>query len=462
MAFAFGAAALLMLGGCVHVAPAPIDLAARASARSSARIDLAAVRQRVALIAPGGTASPIELDRLGLFAALLEYDPKVAEARSAVLVAQREAAAARKVASPTLTLTSEYARDPSASSPWALGGAVDLPLDFGGRREARLTQADLAVLAARYALADTIWTERMALIRALIEVKAGERQAKVASAALALRDRQLAVLEDRARRGEIAPLDLAPYRAQRAQTARTLDDARARSATGRATLAGVLGLPAAALDGAALAWPDFAAPPAPPALDPAERAASAAARSDVLQALVAYDTAEAALRGELAKQYPSISLGPGYTWERGLVKLPFALSLALPSWDLNRAGIRAAEAQRAKAGASIETTIAAAEAAIETAASELAAAETALARIRGTELPQGDLAAARADRQLALGAISRADWSAAKITAAEARLAEGDALVRVRTAQAALEEALRRPIEGPELQISAPRGKDRP
>ena len=48
------------------------------------------------------------------------------------------------------------------------------------------------------------------------------------------------------------------------------------------------------------------------------------------------------LRGELARQYPAVSLGPGYTWERGLVKLPFAINLAVPSFDLNRAAIRAA------------------------------------------------------------------------------------------------------------------------
>jgi CRISPR system Cascade subunit CasA len=99
------------------------------------------------VLAPGAQAGRI--DRLTLFAALLASDPRVAEARAALETARRDARSARKVGSPTLTLSSEYANDPSTSSPWLLGGGVDLPLDIGGRRGARLARADLGVIAAR-------------------------------------------------------------------------------------------------------------------------------------------------------------------------------------------------------------------------------------------------------------------------------------------------------------------------
>jgi CRISPR system Cascade subunit CasA len=134
-------------------------------------------------------------------------------------------------------------------------------------------------------------------------------------------------------------------------------------------------------------------------------ARAVAGRADVLKAIVAYDQAEADLRGELARQYPAVSLGPGYTWERGLVKLPFAINLTVPSFDLNRAAIRAAEARRAQAGAAIETTLAQAQAAIESARAERAAAAAALDRVRRTELPQTEAVARRADAQLAKGAV---------------------------------------------------------
>lgn len=52
----------------------------------------------------------------------------------------------------TLALTSKYGNNPAASLPCLLGGAVNLPLDFGERRSRRLERAVLGMLYARYAL----------------------------------------------------------------------------------------------------------------------------------------------------------------------------------------------------------------------------------------------------------------------------------------------------------------------
>jgi CRISPR system Cascade subunit CasA len=181
----------------------------------------------------------------------------------------------------------------------AAGGGANLPLDIGGRRGARLARADLGILIARQDLAEMVWAERVALHRGLIDAMAGAEQARLGETIVALRDRQLAVLEQRARAGEIAALDLYPYRAARAAAARALSDARARAQGGRAAVAGVLGVPVSALVEQTLAWPDFAAPsPTPPAIAPAEGARAIAARADVLRAVAAYDQAEADLRGQ--------------------------------------------------------------------------------------------------------------------------------------------------------------------
>jgi CRISPR system Cascade subunit CasA len=441
------------LAACAPVPPVPVDLPARSVARVAAAFDLAQAWHIAASIAPAAAAEP-GLDRLTLFGAILAQDPRVAQARAAVVAARGDARAARKVGAPTFTLSSEYANDPATSSPWLLGAGANLPLDIGGRRGGRLARADLAVLMARQDLAETVWAERVALQRGLIDAMAGAEQARLGAAILALRDRQLAVLENRARRGEMAGLDLYPYRAARAAALRMLTDAQARAQGGRAALAGVLGVPVQALDGQMLAWRDFTAPRAAlPMLPPQERARAIAARADVLHALAAYDQAEADVRVQVAQRMPALSLGPGYTWERGLVKLPFALNLALPAWDGNRAGIAAAEAHRAQAGAALEATLANAQAAMEAAQTERLAAAAALARLRAEELPATARAAAKADVQLKLGSIGTADWAAAQIAAAEAELAQVDALVRLRSADLALEDALRRPLDGPETMI---------
>ncbi|MEO6091955.1 MAG: TolC family protein [Novosphingobium sp.] len=448
----------LALGGCVHVAPVPVDLAARATARGAVSLDPAAVASEAGRLAPGVDTAAAGLDRLELFAALLIYDPRIAEARAAIETAWREQRAAAQLRPMTLTLTGEYANDPATSSPWLLGGAIEVPLDRGARRSVPIDRARLAVLAARYAYAETVWSERTAQRRALIDYFAAAARIPLLTELLALRDRQLAALERRRAEGETAGITVYPFQAQRAQSARMLEEARATQARARIAIAGTLGLPAAALDRIGLLWPDFAAPSeARPNIGAADRVRAAAGRADVLRLLTAYDQSEADLRLALAGQYPGIAIAPGYTWERGLVKLPLSVALTLPPLDLNRSAIALAVARRQQAGAAIETALAGADNAIEAALAERRASAASYERQRRAELPPALSGGARADAQLREGAIDRANWAAAKITALEARLAAVDALVRIRQADAALEEAMRRPLEGPELAIAPER-----
>ena len=449
----------LIAGGCMHVPPAPVDLPAHVSARVNATLDQPAIAARAAALAPdtqrpGGAGGPAGFDRLSLFAAILSDDPRVAAARANVVAAQRDAKLAHKAAMPTLSLASDYTNDPSMPSPWLIGATADVQLDFGARKAGRLRNADLAVIGAGYDLVDAVWTDRIAAMRGLIDVFAGQRQLALGDELVALYDRQLVSLQLRVARGETASLALAQVRVTRAAAARARDDARARIVAGRAAMATVLGLPVSALDDVAFVWPDFDAVPPAPAITPAVKAAALVDRADVLHTMVGYEQAEAALRIELGKQMPSIGLAPGYTWQGGLFHIPFGVNLQAPSFDLNRTAIRAAEAHRAAAGTAIETAIADAQGAIDSAASERAAAEAALARLMREELPQGRLTADRADAQLRLGAIDRADWAVAKATDVAARLSAIDTLARLHLAQLALESALRRPLDGPETLIS--------
>jgi len=443
-----------LLAGCMHYQPAPIAIADRTAARMNASLDPAQLAATIRRIAPDAPP-PQRLDRLALFAAMLDLDPRIAKARAAIATAAAEARASRHAVGPTFTLTSEYANDPATRSPWLLGGAVDLPLDLGGRRKARLDRADLDVTIARYDYAETLWSERMALRRALIDGEIARRQMDLGSATLALRDRQIAALERQAAVGQVPGAALSPYRALRAQELRALDDARARAVAARSAIAGVLSVSVSALAGAEFTWPGFDDPRPDPAggISPAARAQGITGRADVLHALAAYDQAEADVRLEIAKQYPQISLGPGYTWERGLVKLPLAVNLALPTFDLNRAAIQAALARREEAGLAIEAAIAAAQAEIDAALVERGAAMAALEQSRKSELPQTRAVADQAQARLTHGDIGRADWADAQLAALAAQIGALDALARVQAADAALENGLRRPLEGPETMI---------
>ena len=213
-----------------------------------------------------------------------------------------------------------------------------------------------------------------------------------------------------------------------------------------------------------LTWDGFdAPPPTNPSLVEAMRTEALLSRSDVLRAVAAYDQSEAELHAEVARQSPEVHVGPGYTWERGLVKLPFSIGLVLPPLDLNRNAIAAADARRAEAGLRLEAVIASAQSAIDAALAERFTAEQGLNRVREFELRAARRAAEQADNELAQGAIDRVDWAAAQVGYRLSKLSEVEALRRVHAADAGLEDGLRRPLEGPELAITGATGSgDRP
>src|SRR5262249_39717111 len=84
----------------------------------------------------------------------------------------------------------------------------------------------------------------------------------------------------------------------------------------RAPLAAAIGVPVAAIDGIAIDFDAVATiPPAPP--DASARRNAIFDRADLLASLADYAAAESALQLEVAKQYPDIHLGSGYTYDTG-------------------------------------------------------------------------------------------------------------------------------------------------
>jgi outer membrane protein TolC len=442
------------LSGCVRYVARPVSPTAIATAQATRGFDPAKVAARQTALAPAAPFDPARWDRLSLFAALIEGNADVAVARAAVIRAMAEERAAHAPAGPTLTLTTEYAGAAPEASPWLFGGAFNIPLDIGGTRSARIDSAALKTMMARYDYLETVWTARQALRTALINRLVAIRQAEAGHRLTALRERHFAAVSRRVAAGETTHADLERVRADLADTRRRVADAEARTSAEKRTISALTGVPLSILSENVIVWNSFDSPPDNVLSDAPSRRSALVARADILRVVAAYDESEAGLRGEVARQYPAVSVGPGFTWERGLVKLPFSLGLTLPPLDLNRRAIAVAEAKRAEAGQMLEAAIANASAAVDAADNEAAAARTALATLRRDELPAAQRLAAQAERELRAGAIDRTDWAAAQEGELVARLAELDALARVHNADTALELALRRSLEGPELSIT--------
>jgi len=412
------------------------------------------VRHEINRLAPEAEWDGHRWDRLSLLAAALIASPEIARARALVNAVEAESKTARLAPGYSLTLTTEYAFDAPESSPWLLGIASDFPLDRGIRRQTRITIAELNTRIALFDYLDTAWSVRLRIRRALAEYLLSNKEAALARELTTLNDRQLAAMERRLEAGAASHADTEYIRLNAAADLQRLLDAEAHTKAALLQIVSAVGIPVTQLDESALSWPAIDAPKALDGQLPASCFDDALlARPDVARASLNYDQSEEALKSAVASQYPALHIGPGYTWERGLKKLPFALGFSMPPLDLNHAAIAAAEARREEAGRVLEATVAAARNAVDAAQDNYRAAWNQLNRSR----QQSDIAsrlAAQAEASINSGAIDRIEWSAAQSGRLTALLDELAAVQNVRAAEASLEDALRRPLEGPELGIS--------
>jgi CRISPR system Cascade subunit CasA len=435
--------ALAALGACQTYAPAPPHPEAFPAALAARRLDDTA--------AHGGWTGG------DLLAAALKRNPRIAEAAAKYRTAVAAARTARVRPAATLTLTAEYSDE---ASHWLYGAGSDIPLDQGARRQGRLSAADLTALQALYDYQEAVWTVRTALAKAQSDWLISGLEASAASALVAVRQERSTRLNQRVSAGEDARPAALAARAELGAAVRRLADAESRAEQNRLALAQALGVGPSEVRGVSLAPPRSA--PAQP-VTPAARDAAALGRPDVLRAIADYDIAEGALRTEIARQYPEVHIGPGYTYDHGIRKIPFNLTLVLPPADLNRAAIAQAEARRAEAGRSLEAAQAGVLAAVDQAKSAAAGTQMALSIIRDQERPAALAAEAAADRALAAGEADKVDQLAARAARLEAELALLDARKAAEAAAIDLEDALRTPYDPAErdlLQAAVKRLRD--
>ncbi len=426
------AGAALTLSACVAYAPAPVRLDAYPDRRAATQLS-----------AP---ADGHDWTGAELLAEALRNNPAVAEAAAKYRTARAAAKVSHVPPPASLTLTAEYAK--SEPKQWLYGATSDIPLDIGGRRQTRIDAADLAALQALYDYGEAVWTIRTALAKARTERAFADAEVAQAREVEVVRQTRADRLDRRVAAGEDDRSLALTARGELETARRRVSDAQSRRAAADAAMAGALGVPVLAVRDLRLA----PATTMPNTLDvPAAARAAALTRRDVLRAVVDYDLAEGALRLEIAKQYPEVRIGPGYTYDHGVAKLPFNLALTLPPQDLNRAAIAQAEAKRAEAGRSLEAVQAAALTAVDAAEAATTAARVAANQVQSRDIPNADALAATTARSLAAGAADRVDDLGARALALETRLTLLDARKAQALAEIDLEDALRAPFDPAEL-----------
>jgi outer membrane protein TolC len=169
-------------------------------------------------------------------------------------------------------------------------------------------------------------------------------------------------------------------------------------------------------------------------------------RLDIRRALAQYAAAEAGLQLEIAKQYPDINIGPGYTYEERHSFFTVGVSSTIPLLNRNQGPIAEAEARRKEAAAALverqAQVIARSERALAVytaALNELSEAES-LRKLQEDQLQITQQAIrAGGDIRLNLDSVEIQVWLLAR-----ARL---DALARAQKALGELEDAVQKPLD---------------
>ncbi|WP_343676181.1 TolC family protein [Paraburkholderia heleia] len=389
---------------------------------------------------------PAAWNREWLTLAAFYYSPALDLARAQWDTAKAGIDVANAIPNPVLQMPFQFnTPNPGPGAPFTWGPSLDIPIETAHKRGYRVDQASHLSEAARLNIITAAWTVSAQVRDAMLALFAARtRIALLGTKAQAQRE-ITAMSRHRLAVGQYSQPDVDAAVLADTQAQSDLTAARMAEEDARAQLAAAIGVPVTALDGVTLDLSAFGtAAPAPPPAN-AQRAAIFH-RADLRASLADYAAAESALQLEVAKQYPDIHLGPGYTYDTGTNKIAFGLAgITLPIFDQNQGGIKQAEAKRK-------------EAAVRTGALQdriIGDLAHALARYQasGEALQISDAHLASARRQLDSQAAALASGNADRLTYTQAQagyqtseIAYLDAEIALQQAAGALEDAMQLPL----------------
>ncbi|HEV7402838.1 MAG TPA: TolC family protein [Chthoniobacteraceae bacterium] len=410
--------------GCVSYVPSPLD-----PARSAADLTGRRLAEKTWTLAD-------------LSAEAARHAPAVAVARAQYETARAAVRTAGEMPNPTVTLSPQIVTPYTALIAGTYGVDFDWTLETAGKRSRRLDVARANVHAALARVVDAHWTARAAVRKALLDLYAAEQRGKLLAEALRHQGELLSSIEARIAAGSEARSTNTQARLLDAQLRLQAADAAKNAAVAKAALAESLGLGVSGLAGVRFSFAPFETVPK---RAPVYRLAALTHRADVVTALAEYAATEAALRLEVAKQYPDLHLMPGYQLDAGVNKWSVGIGFTLPILNQNGGAIGEAEAKRKEAAAKFDAVQAKALAECDRAAAGVTAGRAKLAVTEEMLAEQGKQIESE-QRLLAAGEGDRLALLAAQVERATTLAARLDALVELQAALGALEEAVQTPL----------------
>jgi outer membrane protein, heavy metal efflux system len=438
-------AGIFFLAGCAaqRYHPAPIvasETASRFESRNLADTGLQSFEEKN-LGHPVSPWPPNTWDLETLSLAALYFNPALDLARARIAGTQATIMTAGARPNPTLGIS------PGIPSPYLLSLDFAIPIETKGKREYRIQVARSLDQAARFDLADSAWTLRSGVRAALLNYLLATRSLELFRAEEEIRGDQVNILEQIFSAGEIPRPDVDLARIEFSKTHLAISMAEGQVGEAKAALAAALGIPVAGLQGIDFSWSGMDTPPDAESFSPAEIQRDAVLnRLDVRRSLAQYAAAEASLQLEIAKQYPDINIGPGYTYEETHSFFTLGASTTVPLFNRNQGPIAEAKARRQEAAAAFlerqAQVIARSERALAVytaALKELAEAES-LRKLQDTQLQS-------IQQTIRAGAEIRLTLDGAQIQSSILARSRLDALARAQRALGDLEDAVQRPLD---------------
>jgi cobalt-zinc-cadmium efflux system outer membrane protein len=251
---------------------------------------------------------------------------------------------------PSAAFTPQYHADPRGLAPWTLMFSLDVPVETAGKRGYRIEKAEHLSASARMNIAETAWRIRSRLREALLSLYQADGTKCLLGQQEEIRREIFGLLQRRSDLGEDSVFVVTQADIALQHTRLALLEAEKEVARSRAELAAAIGLQPEAVDGANMTF-DFLRAPSPPVPSKDLMRQALLHRADILALLSEYEAAQSALRFDVAKQYPDIHLGPGYSWDQGDNEWSLGFSLTLPVFNRNQGPIAEAVARRKEVAA---------------------------------------------------------------------------------------------------------------
>src|SRR5712671_6025609 len=384
---------------------------------------------------------PATWDLQTLSLAGLYFNPALDSARARIAGTEAAIRTAGARPNPTVSIA------PGVPTPYLLTFDFSIPIETAGKRGYRIQAARNLDQASRFDLADSGWTVRSGVRAALLNYIIASQTLGLFRAEEKVRQDQVNILERIFSAGEITRQNVGLARIEFSKSHLAISASEGQVAETRAALAAAIGIPVAGLRGAEFAWPGVDNPPNAESFSPETIQRDAVVnRLDIRRALAQYAAAEAGLQLEIAKQYPDINIGPGYTYEERHSFFTVGVSSTIPLFNRNQGPIAEAEAHRKEAAAAFlerqAQVIARSERALAvyTAALKGVAEAESLSRFQETQLQI-------IQQTIRAGADNRLSLDSVQIQILILDRARVDALVRARRALGELEDAVQKPLD---------------